>query len=145
MANGQLLTHLFWWAMGSSLIFALYPTRIVLTPGFIISNYNNFQGRWDKSFPASRGGEFWLAVRESSRGGLVTPDQLGCEPAVGNQAVLTWSECVNRFALCQASDMNTKNRILWIFSSSGGLNTTLCSSSLHGVLEHFMPMPVNFL
>lgn len=41
------------------------------------------------------------------------------------------SECVNGFALCQACDMNTKNRIIWIFSSSGRLNSTLCSTSLH--------------
>lgn len=91
MANGQLLTHLFWWAMCSFLIIALYPTRIVLTPGFIILNYNNFQGHLDKSFPASRG-EFWVTVKESSRGGVVTPHQLEC--VVRNQAVLTCSEYV---------------------------------------------------
>lgn len=110
LRNGKWSTsHLFWWAMCSFLIIAIYPTCIVLTPGFIFSNYNNFQVHWDKSFPISRG-EFWLAVRGSTRGGVVTPHQLDCESAIGNQAVLMCSECFNGFALCQACDMSTKNR-----------------------------------
>lgn len=86
---------LFW-----SLLF-IFMLFIGLAAGFIISNYNNFQVHWDKSFPTWRG-DFWLAVRESARGGVVTPHQLESESAVGNQAALTCSECVNRFSLCQA-------------------------------------------
>lgn len=86
---------LFW-----SLLF-IFMLFIGLAAGFIISNYNNFQVHWDKSFPTWRG-DFWLAVRESARGGVVTPHQLESESAVGNQAALTCSECVNRLSLCQA-------------------------------------------
>lgn len=69
-------------------------------------------------------------MRESSWGEEVSPHQLGCESADPNQPLLTCSECVKWVLMCLLFARHvvwTPDRRIWIFSSSGRLNSAVCS------------------